>query len=70
MVSFLRKSLSRALWTIPKGIDGDAMRFQAFGAIFDWWTGKLADWQTAWLTGYVAQIASISCANVFLTALS
>ena len=52
IVSFLRKSLSRVLWTIPKGIDRDAMRFEALGAVLDW------------QTGYAAQIASISCANV------
>ena len=43
MVLFLRKSLSRVLWTSPKGIDCDAMRFQALGAILD----EL----TAWLCG-------------------
>ena len=58
IVSFLRKSLSRVLWTSPKGIDRDTIRFQVLGTILD----RLA--------GYVAQIASISCANVFLTALS
>ena len=55
---FLRKSHSRALWSSPKGIDRDAMRYQALGAIL------------GCLTSYVAQLASISCANVFLAALS
>ena len=58
IVSFLRKSLSRVLWTSPKGINRDTIRFQVLGTILDW------------LAGYVAQIASISCVNVFLTALS
>ena len=51
---------SRAVFTeiTLKGIDRDAMRYQALGAIL------------ACLTSYVAQIASISCANVFLAALS
>ena len=61
IVSFLGKSLSRVSWTSSKGIDRDAMRFQALGAILDWLAG--------WLS-YVAQIASISRANVFLAALS
>ena len=50
IVSFLRKSLSRVLWTSHKRIDRDAMRFQELGAILDW---------LGWLAGYVAQIASI-----------
>ena len=54
IVSFLPKSLSRVLWTSAAGIDRDAMRFQRLGAILD----------------YVAHIASISCANVFLAAVS
>ena len=58
VVPFLRKSLLKALWSSPKGIDRDAMRFQALDAIL------------GCLTSYVAQIASISCANVFLAALS
>ena len=41
IVSFLRKSLSRVLWTSPKGIDRDAMRFEALGAILDWLAGWL-----------------------------
>ena len=40
-----------------QGIDRDAMRFEALGAVLDW------------QTGYAAQIASISRANVFLAAL-
>ena len=52
IVSFLPKSLSRVLWTSAAGIDRDAMRFQRLGAILD----------------YVAHVASISCANVFLAA--
>ena len=39
IVSFLGKSLSRVLWTSSKGIDRDAMRFQALGAILDWLAG-------------------------------
>ena len=58
VVPFLRKSLLKALWSSPKGIDRDAMRFQALDAIL------------GCLTSYVAQIASISRANVFLAALS
>ena len=58
IVSFFRKLLARVLWTSQKGIDRDAMRFQELGAILDW------------LAGHVAQIASISCENVFLAALS
>ena len=54
IVSFLPKSLSRVLWTSAAGIDRDARRFQRLGAILD----------------YVAHIASISCANVFLAAVS
>ena len=48
IVSFLRKSLSRVLWTSHKRIDRDAI--QELGAILDW---------LGWLAGYVAQIASI-----------
>ena len=66
IVSFLGKSLSRVLRTSPKAIDRNAMRFQALGAILDWLTG----WLAGWLAGYVAQIALISCANVFKAALS
>ena len=62
IMSFLGKSLSRVLRTSPKAIDRNAIRFQALGAILDWLTG--------WLAGYVAQIALISRANVFLAALS
>ena len=62
IVSFLGKSLSRVLRTSPKAIDRNAIRFQALGVILDWLTG--------WLAGYVAQIALISRANVFLAALS
>ena len=54
IVSFLPKSLSRVLWTSAAGIDRDAMQFQRLGAILD----------------YAAHIASISCANVFLAAVS
>ena len=54
ILSFLPKSLSRVLWTSASGIDRDAMRFQRLGAILD----------------YVAHIASISCADVFLDAVS
>ena len=39
IVSFLGKSLSRVSWTSSKGIDRDAMRFQALGAILDWLAG-------------------------------
>ena len=39
IVSFLGKSLSRVLWTSSKGIDHDAMRSQALGAIMDWLAG-------------------------------
>ena len=53
-MSFLPKSLSRVLWTSAAGIDRDARRFQRLGAILD----------------NVAHIASISCTNVFLTAVS
>ena len=62
IMSFLGKSLSSVLRTSPKAIDRNAIRFQALGAILDWLTG--------WLAGYVAQIALISRANVFLAALS
>ena len=62
IMSFLGKSLSRVLRTSPKAIDRNAIRFQALGAILDWLTD--------WLAGYVAQIALISRANVFLAALS
>ena len=55
IVSFLPKSLSRVLWTSAADINRDAMRFQRLGAILDC---------------YVAHIASISCANVFLGAVS
>ena len=55
-VSFFRKSLSRVLWTSHKGISRDAMRFQELGAILDYC--------------HLAQIASISCASVFLAALN
>ena len=55
-VSFFRKLLSRVLLTSHKGIGRDAMRFQELGAILDYC--------------YVAQIASISCASVFLATLS
>ena len=55
IVSFLPKSHARILWTGAAGIDRDARRFQRLGAI---WTGCLA------------HIASISCANVFLGAVS
>ena len=54
IVSFLPKSLSRVLWTSAAGIDRDVMRFKRLGALLD----------------YVAHIASISCANVFLAAVS
>ena len=54
IVSILTKSRSRVLWTSAAGIDRDAMRFQRLGAILD----------------YVAHVASISCANVFLAAVS
>ena len=54
IVSFLLKSLWRVLWTSAAGINRDAMRFQHLGAILD----------------YVAHIASISCANVFLAVVS
>ena len=57
---FQWKSLLRVL--CPKGIDRDAMWFQTLGTILDWLAG--------WLAGYVAQIAFISCANVFLAAFS
>ena len=55
-VSFFRKSLSRVLLTSHKGIGRDAMRFQELGAILDYC--------------HVAQITSISCASIFLAALS
>ena len=55
-VSFFRKSLSRVLWTSHKGISRDAMQFQELGAILD--------------CCHLAQIASISCASVFLAALN
>ena len=40
-MSFLRKSLSRVLWTSRKGIVRDAMRFQVLGAILYWLAGWL-----------------------------
>ena len=43
-----RESLSRVLWTSPKGKDRDAMRFRALGAILDWRTRGLAGWQAMW----------------------
>ena len=44
IMSFLGKSLSRVLWTSSKGIDRDAMRFQAWAPFWTGWPADLAMW--------------------------
>ena len=48
IVTFLRESISRVLWTSLKGDDCDAMRFRALGTILDWRIRGQAGWLAIW----------------------